>query len=106
MALTKPCSNCPFLIGGDFSKSGLRRAREIADHLAEDGNFSCHQTTEETGCGKAEHCFGAMVVLNNEGLPHQWTRIAGRLGFLTEGDLDRYADDCFESLDDWVEAMT
>ncbi len=105
MMLRKPCDNCPFVRGGSFQLSGLSRASEIADGLRADRSFDCHKTTRETGNGQPQHCYGAMKVIWAEGGANQMMRIYLRLGVLTEEQIESEPTDCYESLDEWVEAM-
>ncbi len=102
MTLKKPCDNCPFLKSAEFAKCGLTRAPEIAACLAGGDTFTCHQTSEETGTGKPEHCYGAMVVLANEGNDNSWMQIAERLWSITVSPSDL----CYSSLDEWEKTMT
>jgi hypothetical protein len=89
--LVHPCSNCPFRcdVPGYLSRA---RAREIARALtALDQTFSCHKLNEfgedeETGEGmvtegeRAQHCAGALILLEKLDSPNQMMRICERLG--------------------------
>lgn len=89
--LRTPCANCPF-------RTDVRpfldpdRAAEILEALVElDATFSCHKHNdfEEGDDGEevviegrdAQHCAGAMILLEKIGHPNQWMRIAERMGW-------------------------
>jgi len=103
--LKKPCNNCPFKLDSDFAVSGLLRAQEIADALEQDQSFDCHETTRETGCGKPEHCYGAMKVLLAQGNVNQIMRVMCRLGMLDLDEVEAETTPCFDDLESWVDAM-
>jgi hypothetical protein len=88
--MTSPCPMCPFRTD---IRPFLRkdRAREIADALTrQQQTFQCHNTvdynnTDEDGHGNertknAQHCAGAMIVLEKMEQPNQMMRICERLG--------------------------
>lgn len=85
--LRRPCAKCPFRTDiKPYIRHG--RALEIAAGL-ERGEFTCHQTTvdsedDEGECERvdgpdAQHCAGALIMLEAEGHPSQMMRIAERL---------------------------
>lgn len=76
--LTRPCTECPFRTDSPSGWLGARRARDITRALTEqDRSFECHLTT---GQRRAQHCAGALILLDTLGTPNQLTRIASRLG--------------------------
>lgn len=97
--LSGTCANCPFRtdVAANYGWLGQERAAEIAESLSE-WAFPCHKTTshddydEEYGyhpnSGKEQACYGALVVLENEGklFQNQMMRIAQRLGLFKSYD--------------------
>lgn len=88
MKLTRPCSNCPFRtdVPGYLRQS---RAEEIVEALTQGCSyFTCHKTTvtveledgeEDTVDGpRAQHCAGALIMLEKMGAPSQLMRIYER----------------------------
>jgi hypothetical protein len=105
--LKNPCDNCPFR--KDVSPY-IRpaRAEEIADALLSGRmTFSCHKTTTEKGRSnhhpKAQHCAGALIVLEKMGKSHQMMRIAERLGFYNYKELDMQAP-VYDDLEEFIDA--
>lgn len=101
--LVRPCSECPFVMGGVHLTEGRRE--DIAESLRRDGSFICHKTNEEVGgAGPEQHCAGALIVCEREGFVGQLARIFERLG---RYDVSKLAMDDervpWESLDDWAE---
>ena len=88
--MTDPCSNCPFRT--DIEPFLRReRAREIADGLVRyQQTFQCHKTidysdVDDEGVGNdrtknAQHCAGALIMLEHMDKPNQMMRICERLG--------------------------
>lgn len=85
--MTTPCADCPFRTD---VKGYLRadRVREIRDSLLRDqGTFTCHKTTipdphddsRRTDGKNAQHCAGAMILLEKMNSPNQMMRIAERV---------------------------
>lgn len=89
--LKKPCKDCPFRSDRQLNHGwlGKRRAEEIAESL-EDNAFPCHKTItyddedQAVYSDKTQHCYGALVVLNNEDyfLNNKITRMALMFGFM------------------------
>lgn len=89
--LVRPCPKCPFRRDCTPGWLGRARATEIADSLlASPGvTFACHETThfteDEAGedvydpNGSEQHCAGAMILVDREGVPNQMLQIAERL---------------------------
>lgn len=88
--LTAPCKDCPFRtdVKPYLTKA---RVREIIDAITRNQQtFACHKTvdygvsedSESEVCpsNKQQHCAGALVMLENLGLPNQMMRISERLG--------------------------
>ena len=101
-----PCAKCPFRTDiRPFLTPG--RAREIATALtALDQTFQCHETvdydraTDEDGdvcpaaaarSPKAQHCAGAMIMLEHMERPNQMMRICERIGEYDRTKLDMAA---------------
>ena len=84
---TKPCSDCPFLVGTERAFSA-KRLEEFAS-----GEFPCHKTADVTDSEfkanrKSLHCAGALIYLEKRERPHQMMRIAERLGRYDRFTLD------------------
>src|SRR5690348_9305882 len=89
-SMTAPCPKCPFRTDiPTFLRKA--RAREIADALTRhQQTFQCHQTVDysradDAGNGNdrtpnAQHCAGALIMLEHMGQPNQMMRIMERLG--------------------------
>lgn len=97
--LKTPCADCPFRTD---VKPYLRAARVASlegDLVHRQGTFTCHKTTvadpEDDGSRmdgpKAQHCAGAMILLEKIGRPNQMMRIAHRLGMYDPDALDMNA---------------
>ena len=112
--LKTPCANCPFR--SDI-KSYLRvsRVADIEGSLRHrQASFTCHKTTEavEDDDGgsemvdgpKAQHCAGALILLETIDEPNQMMRIAQRLGSYDPDQLD-YDAPVFKSFDDMKRAQ-
>lgn len=109
--LKRPCANCPFRTDKPFY---LRRERrqQIADALAADKSFYCHQTVhydeedweggEYTRRNDEQHCAGATIVLEKEENPNQIMRWMERLGHYDHTKLQMDAP-VFDSLEQFVE---
>jgi hypothetical protein len=109
--LTKPCKHCPFRndIDGFLTKG---RAEEIFNGMTEfQGTFTCHKTTVETEEGEmvdgpnAEHCAGALILLEKLDQPNQMMRIAERIGMYDRRKLDMDSP-VFDNEDEFVEAQS
>lgn len=88
--MTKPCKECPFLIGSGFTY------RSLVQHAS--GEFGCHKACnldDETGNyephEKTPHCAGALIFLEKQDSPHQMMRICERLGMYDRTKLDMSA---------------
>lgn len=89
--LSGTCANCPFRtdVAANYGWLGQEHATEIAESLNEWG-VTCHQTTDDydeksehrPNSGKEQHCYGALVVLENEDklFQNRMMQIAQRLG--------------------------
>jgi hypothetical protein len=99
--LTRPCSDCPFLTTCAHGWLGRKRAAEIADAMmVRDETFACHKTVtydddgnSVRGCGKhsENHCAGALIFMEIQGMANQLTRIVERLGLYDRRKLDMAA---------------
>jgi hypothetical protein len=99
--MTAPCPKCPFRTDVEpFLRR--ERAEEIADVLVrQQGHFQCHATVDysdpdDEGHGRADtrnaqHCAGALIMLERMGRPNQMMRIAERLGMYDRTRLDMAA---------------
>jgi len=100
--LVQPCNNCPFLRSPKFY---LNRSEEIADALLHDSTFSCHKTTTQKNRSNrhkdAQHCAGALIILEKIGKPHQLMRIAERLGLYDRNKLKLDAD-VYDTLEEFI----
>src|SRR5678815_547090 len=87
--MTRPCHECPFLLGSGFTYHSLMQ------HAS--GPFACHKTCELVdGTYQARnhdtpHCAGALIFLEKQNRPHQMMRIAERLGMYDHTRLDMMA---------------
>lgn len=82
--LVRPCACCPFRTDrpGFLTEA---RAREIADALVHhDHRFACHNAL-------AQHCAGALLLLDALGQPNLNPRLAVACGLLDLARLDRTA---------------
>lgn len=113
--LVKPCDNCPFLKNGGIRLTA-DRTEEIAANMLSlaGGSFWCHKTTEpdeDGGSGPdADHCAGALIFAEKNGVATQAMRIAERLGLykpealmanteVVQSVFDSFEEMCETSLD-------
>lgn len=105
--LKRPCNNCPFRTDTLKGWLGAARAQDIIDSITrQDQTFACHKTTtstddddenegERTGGrivdADAEHCAGALILLEKLERPNQMMRIAERLRYYDRTKLDMEA---------------
>jgi hypothetical protein len=101
--MTTPCDQCPFTTGPKAVRLSVARAREIyASITTYDAPFPCHKTldyddddAEEDAdvCvpADAQHCAGAMIMLERMNRPNQMMRIAERLGLYDRSRLQMTA---------------
>lgn len=93
-SMTKPCDECPYLLGSGFS------FRSLTEHAS--GEFACHKTCELTESAdgndsvfepkqKSLHCAGALIFLEKQNAPHQMMRICERVGLYDHTKLDMNA---------------
>jgi len=114
--LTKPCPQCPF-------RSDIRpflaqdRAEEIGMAItAGQQTFTCHKTTvpceaedgEDFGTMKdgpnAQHCAGALILLEKMEQPNQMMRWMERIGKYDRTKLDMDSP-VFDDVDEFIEAQ-
>lgn len=102
MTMTAPCPSCPFRTDvTPFIRP--QRAKEITQALLADHSFQCHKTVdyakaaEEDGFvhsiiaareHNAQHCAGALIMLEKMERPNQWMRICERVGGYDRRKLD------------------
>jgi hypothetical protein len=81
--MVKMCDNCPFALSGAglHLRQSLRRGRwqEIITFLRNDGHFTCHKTSDETGDGSNLMCAGAITWQEEHGLVGNLQRIMERI---------------------------
>lgn len=88
--LTKPCNECPFLIGSGFTFAQLLRYAS--------GEFACHKACAlkegvfQARGDKTPHCAGALIFLEKRNQPHQMMRICERIGYYDRTKLDMHAN--------------
>lgn len=103
--MTTPCDECLFRTDRPTGAFPLRRADEIATALLNDQSFSCHKTTtnldRDNYHPEAQHCAGAMIVLEKIQKPNQMMRIAERLGMYDHKKLDMAAP-VYDTLEDFA----
>jgi hypothetical protein len=114
--LIRPCPRCPF-------RSDIRpflrpdRAEEIGDAITQgQQTFTCHETTvpcdDEDGEAfgemqdgpKAQHCAGALILLEKLEQPNQMMRWMERLGQYDRTKLDMDAP-VFDDIEQFIEAQ-
>ena len=105
---TAPCKNCPFRsdVKPFFTYA---RAVEITDSIThQQMTFPCHKTIDyddddghETK--EAQHCAGALILLEKIEQPNQMMRIAERLGMYDYKKLNMDAP-VYEDVDEMLEA--
>lgn len=111
--MTKPCPSCPFRTDiRPFLKKA--RAREICDALIrQQQTFQCHKTIEygeddedmNTRTTNAQHCAGALILLEKLERPNQMMRIAERLGGYDMRKLDMEAP-IFDTPQQFIKAQS
>ena len=108
--LKSPCPHCPFRndINPYLTAERVEEIRESLDR----GTFTCHETTVEVDCDdgggemkdgpNAQHCAGALILMEKCGESSQMTRIAERLGMYNHKKLnmDSPVFDCWEDMVD------
>lgn len=82
--LTKPCKDCPFVVGSSTNTSLAKgRIEGIVADLRSNHTFTCHKTLEEEKIEQS-HCGGALIFLEREAKfgesQNQMIQLAGRLG--------------------------
>lgn len=104
LTMKTPCPSCPFRTDiPPFLTEG--RGREIMAALLADHTFQCHKTVDYDGADdegevdsataasepNAQHCAGALILLEKIGRPNQLMRIAERIGHYRPDRLDMKA---------------
>lgn len=101
--LKSPCQCCPFRTDIKFP---LNRAKDIADGLLNDRPFACHNTTTTKGRSvkhkDAQHCAGALIVLEKMNKPHQAMLLGMILNKYNNRDL-KLDSPVYDTLDEFVE---
>lgn len=109
--MTKPCAKCPFRT--DVPPYLLPERVEEIEAVLDRGEFTCHETTVpvegddgstdmEDG-PNAQHCAGALILLEKLERPSQMMRICERLGMYDRRKLDMDAP-VYESFEEMTEA--
>lgn len=107
--LIRPCPKCPFRTD---VRPYLRQegAYEISDALLAGRTFTCHETTVQDEDGdmqdgpNAQHCAGALIILEKLEQPNQMMRWMERIGFYDRRKLDMDAP-VFEDFDEFTEVQ-
>jgi len=93
--LKRPCADCPFRTDCTKGWLGRSRARQISLAItAQQQTFACHKTTKHDEEGEvysdsdAQHCAGALILLEKLNQPNQLMRIAERLRAYDRTKLD------------------
>jgi hypothetical protein len=100
LALTTPCSNCPFRKVGAISLMPGRLVDIVKDLLTDDlSTFHCHKTLDWSGedsaykiTGSESVCAGSMIYLEKIRQPNVVMRIGYALGKLDQAVLKDQAD--------------
>lgn len=102
--LTRPCPLCPFRTDLDSGPYLYReRARQIVETL-KTSTFECHETSGLKDCKReAQHCAGALIMLERSDRPSQMMRIVERLGMYDRRKLDM-SSPVFDTPEEWIEA--
>lgn len=103
--MTKPCPECPFR---NTAPIRLRVGR-IEELAICDRAFQCHKTVdydgeEEAPVGNednAQHCAGALIFAEKNGLSHQMMRIVERLGMYDHTKLED-RDEVWDDVAEWL----
>lgn len=111
--MTKPCPKCPFRCDiRPFLQA--ERAEEISEALMRGNTFTCHQTTvadddDESGGSmkdgpNAQHCAGALILLEKLESPNQMMRWMERIGCYDRRKLDMESP-VFDDFEEFIEAQ-
>ena len=110
--MTAPCDNCPFRTDAEgFHRTlGYERVEEILDSMITlQQTFQCHKTLQYDEEGdfiegpNAQHCAGALILLEKEERPNQMMRWMERIGQYDRTKLDMGAP-VFDSVDEMLDA--
>lgn len=100
--LKKPCKECPFSTKCKKGWLGEDRAIDIIHAITDQqGTFTCHKTDRDP-TKKAEHCAGALILLEKEDRPNQMMRISERLGSYNRHELDMDSN-VFNGIEDFID---
>jgi hypothetical protein len=113
MDLRAPCANCPFR-SDVVPYLTIERVEEIIAAITDgDASFSCHKHNsfgeDDEGDSMtiegpdAQHCAGAMILLEKIEQPNQWMRIAERLRIYNRHRLKMNAP-VYDSPEEMIEA--
>lgn len=117
--LKKPCDNCPFRRSGGVRLTSGRIADIAGMMLSEDGGaFWCHKTTDSVDDDldssghrstiKSQHCAGALIFAEKNGVTTQAMRIAKTLDLYRPDmvlDDQTTVDQVFDSLAEMLETQ-
>ena len=99
--LKKPCKQCPFSRDCLIGWLGADRAEAIITNIADNGQtFTCHKTDRDKS-KEAEHCAGALILLEKTGRHNQLMRISERLGIYDRFKLDLESN-VFDCVDEFI----
>lgn len=117
LTMKTPCPSCPFRTDTPpFLHPG--RAKEIMGFLLADHTFQCHKTVDYDKVSdegevdgataarevNAQHCAGALILLEKLGKPNQLMRIAERIGHYHPLRLDMKAP-VFDTAEEFIRAQ-
>ena len=103
LEMTSPCGSCPFKKDVNLCLT-KKRAREIVSGIVDqDKTFKCHKTIGLAE-DKAQHCAGALIMLEKIERPNQLMRIYERIGCYDRSKLNMKAE-VFDSFKDFISAQ-
>ena len=107
--LTRPCANCPFLSRPqNQGRSGRERAKDIIEVIVDrQGTFICHKTDRRIQHNQeAQHCAGALIMLEHMNQPSQMMRITARIGQYDPSRLRMDTHNVVNDGDEFIELHT
>lgn len=100
--LKKECENCPFSKKCVKGWLGKKRIHEILENILYKGlTFTCHKTLSKKPRDQS-HCFGAIVMVNNEKIENHMLTIAARLGLYKYTTNDLQSKTIFKTKKDCI----
>ena len=93
-SMTSPCVDCPWRKDIDFYLHPARVAEILTAIFQRNETFTCHHTIsgKQTRKGYSpgindQHCAGALILIEREGIGHSMAQIAERFGLYDPGKL-------------------